>query len=168
MLNIDNFSEETSKITNPNQQKILERERRNKRKSKIFHNIDDVNTSKKKFNFLNNLIFQDENHEDNNNNEEIIINSDIKRRVLIEEIRNKIHLNNNVESSLNTFIANGQVENEYFSLNKFITEIGTIEKDSEIHEIDLKNESSDKDKEKTVRKFGTKIKHSERLIDGEE
>lgn len=42
MLNIENTQEDKLKIINPTAQKLLEREKRNKRKSKVFNNLDNV------------------------------------------------------------------------------------------------------------------------------
>lgn len=42
MINIDNSQEDRLKLTNPIEQKHLERQKRNKRKSKVFHNNDSV------------------------------------------------------------------------------------------------------------------------------
>jgi len=42
MINIDNTQKENKKLSNPNEQRCLEREKINKRKSKIFNNIDNV------------------------------------------------------------------------------------------------------------------------------
>jgi len=88
--------------------------------------------------------------------------------VLIEEINNKIDLNNNVDSSLKTFIANGQVDNDNFSLKKFINEIDNIERDHEIMDMDIQNESKDMDNDNSNRRFRTKTKFWERFKDDHE
>ncbi len=42
MINIGNTKEDRIKLSDPNAQRVLEREKRKKRKSKVFYNLDDV------------------------------------------------------------------------------------------------------------------------------
>lgn len=42
MINIDNTQEDKLKLTNPTAERLLEREKRNKRKSKVFNNLNKV------------------------------------------------------------------------------------------------------------------------------
>ncbi len=42
MINIGNTQEDKIKLSDPNAQRVLEREKRKKRKSKVFYNLDEV------------------------------------------------------------------------------------------------------------------------------
>lgn len=88
--------------------------------------------------------------------------------MLIEEINNKIDLKNDVDSSLKSFIANGQVDNDNFSLKKFINEIDKIENDSEIQEIEIQKETKNYKFETSSQRFRTKKKFSEKFKDDHE
>lgn len=85
--------------------------------------------------------------------------------MLIDEIKNKTNLNENLGSSLTNFIANGQVDNDNFSLKKFINEIDKIENDRQTQVMEIPDESKEKENTTSSRRFGTKMKFSERFKD---
>lgn len=86
--------------------------------------------------------------------------------MLIEEIKNKIDLKNYFDSPLNNFIANGKVDNDNFSLKKFINQIENIENDQEMQVMDIQDESKEKENANyNNRGFRTKMKFSERFKD---
>ena len=74
-------------------------------------------------------------------------------------------LKNDLDSSLKNFIANGKVDNDNFSLKKFINEIDKIENDQEMQVMDIQHESNENENESTNRRFRTKMKFSERFKD---
>ena len=88
--------------------------------------------------------------------------------MLNDEIKNKINLNNDFDLSLKNFIANGKVDKDDFSLKKFISEIDNIENDQEMQVMDIQKESKKSQNQNSNRRFGTKVKFSERFKDDDD